>query len=204
MRGDRDRDRRVDPRQLLDRDRVRERVGCRRRRTPRGSACPSARARRARRRARTGSGARGRAPRRRARPSARAKSRTVLRTSSCSSVRSKFTRSAASPARRSGGRRSRCRPSARGSRCAPASRSAVPAMSTCAHGPSPTNSCEERRGVGRLRLAADGRVLHVREGGVDKRAVAPVHRPRPGVVAARLARRDDLVAPRVVVPITPA
>ena len=62
---------------------------------------------------------------------------------------------------------------------------------------------EERRGVDRLRLAADGGVLHVGERGVDQAAVAPVHRPGPGVVAARLAGRDDLVAPVVVVPHDP-
>ena len=88
--GDRDRDRRVDPRQLLDRDRVRERVGCPRLRTPRGWSSPSARARRARRRARTGSASRGRAPRRPARPARARTARTVSRSSSCSGRRSKF------------------------------------------------------------------------------------------------------------------
>ena len=53
--------------------------------------------------------------------------------------------------------------------------------------------------VDRDALAADGVVLEVGEVGLDELAEARVHRPRPGVVAARLAGRDDLVAPGVVV-----
>ena len=77
VRGHRDADRGVDARQLLDRERVGQRVGRRRRRTPRETGSPSARARPASRRSRRGSLRRGRAPRRPARPPARAKSRTV-------------------------------------------------------------------------------------------------------------------------------
>ena len=94
VRSDGDRDRRVDARQLLDRDRVGRACRCPRRRTPRGSSCPSARARPARRRARTGSASRGRAPRRPARPSRARTARTVSRSSSCSCSRSKFTAAA--------------------------------------------------------------------------------------------------------------
>ena len=67
VRGDGDRDGRVDARELLDRDRIAR--GCRRprRRAPRGTGSPSARARPSPRRARRGSGSRGRSPRRRAR-----------------------------------------------------------------------------------------------------------------------------------------
>ena len=71
VRAHRDRHRGVDARELLDRDRVGERVARRRRRTPRGTGCPSAPARRAWRRSRTGTASRGRAPRRPARPPAR-------------------------------------------------------------------------------------------------------------------------------------
>ena len=66
VRAHRDRHRRVDARELLDRERVGERVAARRRRTPPGTGCPSARARRAWPRSRTGSASRGRAPPRRA------------------------------------------------------------------------------------------------------------------------------------------
>ena len=87
VRAQRDRDRRVDPRQLLDRDRVRERVAARRRRPPRGTGSPSSPSspilatisygKRLRR---------GRAPPRPAPPRRSAKSRTV-RWSSCGARR---------------------------------------------------------------------------------------------------------------------
>ena len=93
VRGDGDRDGRVDARQLLDRDRVRDRVRAGSRRTPRGSSCPSARARRARRRARRGSDSRGRAPRPRAR-------RAPARTRAPWSGRARAPASGRSPPRR--------------------------------------------------------------------------------------------------------
>ena len=67
----RDRDRRVHARELLDRERVGERVRARRRRTPRGTGSPSSRGRRACGRSRRGRTWCGRAPRRPARPPAR-------------------------------------------------------------------------------------------------------------------------------------
>ena len=57
-------------------------------------------------------------------------------------------------------------------------------MSTCAHGPSPANSCEELRGERRGALAQRRAVLHVRERRVD---VAPV--ARDGAGTARRGRR---------------
>ena len=68
VRAHRDRHRGVHARELLDRDRVGERVAAARRRTPPGTGSPSARARRAWRRSRRGSASRGPAPRRPARP----------------------------------------------------------------------------------------------------------------------------------------
>ena len=84
VRGDRDRDRRVDARQLLDRDRVRHGVRARRRRTPRRSGSPSARARPAQRRARTGSGSSRSSSSATGATRTTANARTVCRISSCS------------------------------------------------------------------------------------------------------------------------
>ena len=120
--------------------------------------------------------------------------------SSCSSVRSKFTRR--SLRRQLGDQADAVAGAARlrrGSRRASASRKPVPAMSRCAHGPSPANSSQELGREDRRACAQHRRVLHVGERRVDVAAVARVQRQRPGVVAARLAGGDDLVAPLVVV-----
>ena len=71
VRAHRDRHAGVHAGELLDGDRVGERVAARRRRTPPGTGSPSARARRAWRRSRRGSASRGRAPPPPARPRAR-------------------------------------------------------------------------------------------------------------------------------------
>ena len=101
--------------------------------------------------------------------------------------RSKFTSEALRRARRSAARRSRCRPGRVRSRAVCRWRNAGPAMSKCAHGPSPANWLQELGGEHRAALAQLGGVLHVGEVGVDVAAVARVERE-----AARRGRRSSL------------
>ena len=91
MRGDDQPERAPDPADLLDRDRVGERVEAGRRLRPRETGCRASRARRAGRRSGAGSGAPSRARRPAASTSPSMKSRIVSRRSACSGERSRST-----------------------------------------------------------------------------------------------------------------
>src|SRR5215211_3677836 len=171
---------------------------CRRRRTPPGSASPSARARPARIRARTGSDARGRAPRRAAR-------HALLRTRARSSARARA--------------RTRGRSSCAQAACelgdqpdAIAGAAALPEVVRPRPREKPGSGhvdvgpgtfagelLQELGGQYGNALAKDRGVLHVGVRRVDVAPEAVVQRPRPRVVAARLTRSDYPVAPVGVV-----
>ena len=193
-----DRDGGVDPAQLLDRERVRERVAAGAAVLLRDRDAHEPELRELGDDLVRESGAPGRAPRRPARSAPSASSRTVRRMSSCSSERSKFTPPAAARARRAGGRRTRSR--------RPSVVVVPPALEVGRSGDVEVRPraladelLQEVGGIERRALAESGRVLHVRERGLDVAPVGVVEGEGPGVVAARLTGHAHLLQPVLVV-----